>query len=79
MANHNCKGDFFTANGAKLYRCFWDGAILDAPYNGAECPNCQRPVDGYETECQVRTVRQVSVGGASWQDLPVREKPEHDA
>lgn len=74
MANHNCNGDFFTADGVKLYRCLWDGTIMDAPENGAECSNCHRPVDADETECQVRTVRQVSVGGASWQDLPVSEE-----
>jgi len=65
MANRDCNGDFFTAEGARYYRCLWDSTTILAPTNGDKCPRCERKIDGTEAgEWEVRTVRlAVSPGG----------------
>ena len=45
MANRDCEGDFFSADGIRYYRCMWDGAVLVAPDLGGQCPNCNRNIN----------------------------------
>lgn len=65
MANRDCNGDFFTAAGARYYRCLWDSTTMPAPAIGDQCPHCARTIDGTEAgEWAVRTVRlAISPGG----------------
>lgn len=65
MANRDCNGDFFTADGVRYYRCLWDSAVMPAPAQGDKCPNCDRVIDGTEAgEWEVRTTRvAISQGG----------------
>jgi len=46
MANRDCNGDFFMADGVQYYRCLWDGAVITGAYNGGTCQNCSRKIDG---------------------------------
>lgn len=48
MANRDCEGDFFSADGVRYYRCMWDGAVLVAPEHGRQCPNCKRDIAGQD-------------------------------
>lgn len=60
MANRECNGDFFKADGVQYYRCLWDSNIVGAPQNGETCPNCGRVIDGQDIgELSVRTLRVV--------------------
>lgn len=43
MANRECEGDFFSAEGVRYYRCLWDGTTMLAPATGDKCPNCSPP------------------------------------
>lgn len=42
--NHKCHGDHFTAEGAKHYRCSYDGAVGLDVKDGEACPSCGRIV-----------------------------------
>lgn len=77
MANRDCNGDFFTADGVSYYRCLWDSTTMVAPANGDMCPNCSRTIDGTEAgEWTVRTVRiAISPDGTELQ-LPVTPNVE---
>jgi hypothetical protein len=59
MANRDCNGDFFIADGARYYRCLWEGKVLyPAPQQGDECSSCARIIEGTETgEAMVKTIR----------------------
>jgi hypothetical protein len=58
MANRDCNGDFFTADGVRYYRCLWDSTTMPAPANGDKCPYCDRVIDGTKAgEYAVLTVR----------------------
>lgn len=46
--NHNCKGDYFTAEDERLYRCDRDGQLTDAPVPFIYCPACGRRVDAVD-------------------------------
>lgn len=58
--NRNCHGDHFTAEGARRYRCSYDGAVSLGVENDEACPSCGRIVDGVdhgvlEVETQVKS------------------------
>ena len=62
MANRECHGDFFTAEGERFYRCIWDGSLIGLvpgrPF--LTCTNCQREIEGQDHgEVAVETVRTV--------------------
>lgn len=68
--NHNCHGQFFTAQGVSYYCCALDSAVTTEPVsNGEVCHNCQRPMIGMEEtvsaiEVQVTTVARMRSGAA---------------
>lgn len=64
MANGYCEGDFFEADGARYYRCMWDGAVAAATAPGTRCPNCGREIAGQDHgRLAVQTLRFVVVPG----------------
>jgi hypothetical protein len=70
MANRDCNGDYFAADGVRYYRCFWDGKLLTPP-PAEHCPNCDRRIDAVDVgEVQVRTTRVVSLPSAPHVELP---------
>jgi hypothetical protein len=71
MANRDCKGDFFTAAGARYYRCLWNGTTTPATAIGDQCPHCARTIDGTDAgELTVRTVRMAIFPGGKELRLP---------
>lgn len=55
--NHNCNGEYFTAEDERLYRCDRDGQLTDAPVPFIYCPACGRRVDAVDRgNVQVLTV-----------------------
>ena len=71
MANAECSGDFFEADGARRYRCLWDSTIVPARGKFEMCPHCKRPQNGLDVmDVEVRTVREVRVGDFDWQRMP---------
>ena len=72
MANRDCEGDFFAADGVRYYRCMWDGTVLVAPEPGSQCPNCKRDIAGQDHgRLETHTRRFVILPEAGWEaDLP---------
>lgn len=54
--NHDCYGDFFTADGKRYYRCFKDGKVVVA-FSTGECPNCGRPLRAAQEHGECETAR----------------------
>lgn len=46
MANRDCSGEFFIAEGKRFYRCSWDSAILRGMREGGVCQSCNRRIVG---------------------------------
>lgn len=44
MANHDCNGDFYEANGQRWYRCLWDSTVVPADHCRGTCPHCERRI-----------------------------------
>ncbi len=42
--NHNCNGDYFTAEGIQYYRCHADSTVIPTDVT-ERCPNCARYIE----------------------------------
>jgi hypothetical protein len=62
MANRECNGDFFRAEGQWYYWCLWDGLLVcyQPLGNGDECPFCKRIIDA-RNHGEVVTTRRIVV------------------
>lgn len=68
MANRNCEGDFFLADGVRYYRCLWDGIVFVAPEPGSQCPNCKRDISGQDHgSLEMHTRQFVVLPGTGWE------------
>ena len=68
MANRNCEGDFFSADGVRYYRCMWDSTVLVAPEPGSQCPNCKRDIAGQDHgNLETHTRRFVVLPDTGWE------------
>lgn len=64
--NGKCYGDYYTLNGARFYRCFADGTVLDAADEpDRTCTHCGRPIEASEHGAVV---------SRAWQMVEVRLK-----
>lgn len=46
--NRDCNGDFFTAQGKRMYRCLADGSLQSDMKNGDICWSCDRKIDAQD-------------------------------
>ncbi len=81
MANRDCEGDFFLADGVRYYRCMWDSTVLVAPEPGSQCPNCKRDIAGQDHgRLETHTRRFVVLPETGWEaDLPPNDQSHRDA
>jgi hypothetical protein len=67
MANRECNGDFFTADGVRYYRCLWDGSVHAWLKAGSKCPACEREIQGAEHgPLLTQTTRHVVIPETLW-------------
>ncbi len=45
MANRDCNGKLFKADGVTYYECLWDGKVIAGVDTSLNCPNCNRTID----------------------------------
>lgn len=65
--NHNCHGEFFTANETRHYRCFADGSVIPCTAcNGDQCPNCGRIIVAVKAGAETAPAVHASDIGPSW-------------
>jgi|GEM_PF-2166191 len=62
--NHNCHGEFFTANGVRQYRCSADSSVISSNIcNGDQCPSCGRTIVAVTVEADHEEIDLKSVLG----------------
>lgn len=81
----NCRGDFFTVDRIRLYRCLACGetCAADSIQNGEDCPLCNRSIDAKDhgkVEVRKSQLIEARVPMFGWIDvfklpLPEAEKP----